>query len=218
MAVRRTALDTVVTKFDRTLIQEILECPGGALYALTVPNKNGQNIMTHSTMTWDWHVLYDCRYNDTETQWEKTVSLWKRMREKEGLSTRRPKLTQNVWDRLDAQWKKELAAQKRKSKAAEKKLLEIAKQREEERQREHEEYLKRKEKERKAREREIKKLEAEEEAKKKKKPTRRKTTAKSKAKPKGKPKVTTRKPSTGKKTKWRDMKAKMEQDTLDAFM
>lgn len=220
MATKRTAQNSVREKFDRTLIQDILEFPGGAIYALTVPMKFGQNVMTYSTMSNDFHVLYDCKYNDTLKHWEKTVAFWKRMRDKEGMSTRIPKLTQKVWDRLDAQWKKELANQKRRAAAAAKKFEAERLIREEEEKKERQKEQRRIAREKKKREAELKRIEEEEEkeriAKEKAKKKRtRKTTTKSKSKT---TKTTTKSKSTGRKTKWRDMKAKMEQDTLDAFM
>jgi len=216
---KRTAQTDTREKFDRSLIDQILEHSGGALYAITVPLKNGRNILTFSTMTWDWHVLYDCRYNDTEEMWEKCVSLWKRGQEDKKLSTRVKKTTQKTWDLLDEKWKKEQTKQKRAAAREEKKILaEMEKRREEEKLLAEQRAEERK-KEREERELELARLEAEEEKAKKKKTRKpRKTTkSKSKPKPKSKPKTTTTK-SSGRSTKWRDMKAKMEQGTLDQFM
>lgn len=213
MVTKRTAQTDVREKFDRALIQEILEFPGGALYAITVPLKNGRNLMSYSTMTSDWHILYDSRYNDTSKQWDSKVSLWKRCRKEAGLSERIPKLTQKVWDKLDEKWKKDLANSKRRAAAADKKIAAEMKKRQEEEKLLAEKLAKEKEKERKEREKELARLEAEEEKAKKKKTRKPRKTTKPKT-----TRATTKSKTTGRRTKWRDMKAKMEKDTLDAFM
>lgn len=215
--VKRTAQTTIRPQFDQNLIEDVLEFHGGALYALTVPLKNGRNVMTYSTMSWDWHVLYDCKYNDTAKQWSGLETLWVRMQSEKGLSTRRKKVTQKMWDALEEKWKKEQTKQKRAAAREEKKILaEMEKRREEERLL-AEQRAKEREKERQDRETELARLEAEEEKAKKKKTRKPRKTTKAKSKPKSKPKTTTTK-SSGRSTKWRDMKAKMEQGTLDQFM
>lgn len=221
---KRTAQTETRPRFDQALIEEVLEFAGGALYALTVELKNGRNIMTYSTISWDWHILYDARYNDTETHWRKTVDMWERSQKSAGLSTRRPKVTQKLWDKLDAQWKKEQAASKRRAAAYEKKMRPIWEKEKAEAEKRAKEEADAWRKEREDRAKELERLE-QEEAKKsadaQKKKTR-KTKAKSKPKsnPKTtKPRATTRTKSEGKRTKWRDMKAKMEESgTLDQFM
>lgn len=212
---KRTAQTDTKQKFDRSLIGEMLEFSGGALYALTVDMKNGKNLMTYSTLSFDWHILYDARYNDTQYHWEKYVGMWKRSQEEKKLSTRLRKVTQKWWDELDAKWKKEAIAQRRSAARAEKKLKIEWEKKEEERKKIIEEENKQREKERIAREKEIERLEKEEqnklaEAAKKKKT--RKTRA-SKQKPKT---VSTKR--SGSKTKWRDMKSKMETGAIDQFI
>lgn len=221
---KRTAQSETRPKFDQGLIEEVLEFAGGALYALTTESKNGRNIMTYSTMSYDWHILYDARYNDTATQWEKTVAMWKRMQEQNGLSTRRPKLTQKVWDKLEAQWKKDQANARRRAAAYEKKMKPIWEKEKAEAEKRAKEEAEKWRKDREDRAKEIEKLE-QEEAKKladaeKKKARKTKTKSKPKSKPKTtKSKATIRTKSAGKRTKWRDMKAKMEESaTLDQFM
>ena len=56
-------------KFDTSLIDEISVLKGGAKYARTVETKNGRHILTWSSMTKDWSILYDARYNDTDHHW-----------------------------------------------------------------------------------------------------------------------------------------------------
>jgi len=118
----RTAQSDVREKFDINLIDELLEHSGGALYALTVPLKNGRNILTHSNLSWNWSVLYDCKYNDTEKIWESHINLWKRGQEKAGLSTRQKKVSKKMWDDLEKKWKKEKANQRARSLRVEKKM------------------------------------------------------------------------------------------------
>jgi hypothetical protein len=216
---KRTAQTETRSQFDQGLIEEILEFNGGALYARTAPLKSGRNIMTYSTMTWDWHVLYDCKYNDTDKHWGALEVLWSRMQTEKGLSTRRKKVTQKLWDSLEEKWKKEQQKQKRAAARADKKIAAEMEKRREEEKLLAEQRAEQSKKEREEREAEFARLEAEEEKAKKKKTRKPRKTTKSKAKPKTKPKTT--KPTTrssSKKTKWRDMKAKMEEDTLDQFM
>lgn len=241
MATKQTAQTKERKKYDLSLLEEILEFPEGALYALTIANEkltskdlrskvgkksNGKHIMTWSTMTMDWHILYDARYNDTEEHWERTLTLWKRAMEKAGhKNVRRKKVSQKQLDGLLEKWKKEEAAQKRKSAREAKKFEEERKIREEQEKKERLKEERRIAREKKKREEELRRMEEEEEkerlaAEKAKKKKTRKTATKTK--PKTKTTTTKTKPvtkSTGRrKTKWRDMKAQMEEGTLDQFM
>ena len=220
----RTALTENKLEYDRTQIDQILEHHKGALYAITHPmgKLEVKNIMTFSTLSFEWRILYNGKYNDTDKIWESHINLWKRGQEKAGLSTRLKKTTQKTWDVLDDKWKKERTKQRRSALREEKKILAEMEKRNAERKLEAEQKAKDLEKDRKRREKEIKAIEAEEEkarlAKKKKKKKKAKPKSKSKPKTKAaKPKAKPRKP-TGKKTKWRDMKAKIEDGTLDQFM
>jgi chemotaxis protein histidine kinase CheA len=222
----RTAQTEVRQGYDRTQIDQILEHHRGALYAITHPMGKLQirNILTYSTVSNDWNILYNGKYNDIDKLWESHLSLWKRGQEKAELSTRLKKTTQKTWDTLDEKWKKERVKQRRSALREEKKIMAEIEKRNAERKLEAEQKAKDFEKDRKRREKEIKAIEAEEEkarlAKEKKKKA--KSKPKSKAKPKAtKPKSkTTAKPKkpTGKKTKWRDMKAQLDDGTLDQFM
>jgi chemotaxis protein histidine kinase CheA len=218
----RTAQTETKIVYDRTQIDQILEHHKGALYAITHPmGKLGiRNILTYSSLSSDWGILYNGKYNDVDKLWDSHVDLWKRGQEKAGLSTRLKKTTQKTWDVLDEKWKKERTKQRRSALREEKKIAAEMVKREAERKLEAERKSKELEKDRKRREKEIKAIEAEEEKARleKEKKKKKKAKPKSKAKPKAaKPKAKPRKP-TGKKTKWRDMKAKIEDGTLDQFM
>ena len=216
--IQRTAQTQTRPRFDQGFIEEVLEFAGGALFALTTELKNGRNILTYSTISWDWHTLYDARYNDTETRWIRTVELWERSQKDAGLSTRRPKVTQKFWDKLETKWKTEQAAARRRAAAYEKKMKPIWEKEKAEAEKRAKEEAEKWRKDREDRAKELEKLEQDEA--KKSVDAEKKKTRKTKAKPKPKPKAT--KPatrSTGKRTKWRDMKSQMEESgTLDQFM